>query len=111
MGIFEQRFQKKEKKHRRNYEIDDDLFTKLEHMAQIFDASLTDLANACIEQLIEDEKIIVFEKPEHELPVIHTLLIRESNLAGLENLKEKYGVSIYKLVNIAIKNALEEYDI
>lgn len=109
MGILEQRFQKKEKKHRRNYEIDDTLFIKLEHLAQVYDANLTDLANVCIEQLIKSENIAVFEKPDNELPVTHTLLIRESNLIGLENLKEKYGVSIYKLVNIAIKNVLDEY--
>lgn len=111
MGILEKRFQKKEKKHRRNYEIDDALFTKLEHLALVFDASLTDLTNVCIEQLIQSEDIVLFERPENELPVIHTFLIRESNLKGLENLKEKYGVSIYKLVNIAIKNVLDEYDI
>jgi hypothetical protein len=33
-----------------------------------------------------------------------------NNIKGLDYLKERYGISIYKLVNIAIRNALEEID-
>lgn len=75
-----------------------------------YDATVTDLVNASLEHLIESEQISLYKKAANDFSVTHTLLIRESNLAGLEDLKAKYGVSIYKLVNIAIKNVLDEYD-
>lgn len=48
-------------------------------------------------------------KPKDEIPIKHSLLIRESFVDGLEQLKDKYDISIYKLVNMSIYNALNEY--
>lgn len=110
MGYFDEKFYKRAKKHRRNYEIDDDLYTRLESYTRIYEAKMTDLVNASIEHLIETENIVLYQKSDDQLPVTHTFLVRESNVAGLERLKAKYGVSIYKLVNIAIKNVLDEYE-
>ena len=110
MGYFDQKSHKREKKYRRNYEIDDSLYVRLEQLSTIYDATVTDLVNASLEHLIESEQISLYKKAANDFSVTHTLLIRESNLAGLEDLKAKYGVSIYKLVNIAIKNVLDEYD-
>ena len=106
--LFDNAFKKRENKVRRNYEIEDSLYSKLEGYSKIYDASVTDLINECLSNLIETESIVLYKKDSNEILVTHTLLIRESNLSGLEKLKEKYGVSIYKLVNIAIRNALKE---
>ena len=106
--LFDNVFRKRENKIRRNYEIDDVLYSKLEELAKIYDASVTELINECLSNLIETENIVLYGKSGNELLVTHTLLIRESNLVGLEKLKDKYGVSIYKLVNIAIRNVLNE---
>ena len=104
--LFDSAFIKRENKIRRNYEIENSLYLKLEELSKIYDASITDLINECLANLIKTENIALYKKNENELLVTHTLLIRESNLLGLEKLKEKYGVSIYKLVNIAIRNVL-----
>lgn len=108
MNYFDEKFNKREEKIRRNYEIEDQLYSRLEQLTKVYEASVTDLINACLERLVETESINLYGREESEILVTHTLLIRESNITGLEKLKEKYGVSIYKLVNIAIKNVLNE---
>lgn len=110
MGLFDEKFYKREKKYRRNYPIDNGLYQWLEQISLVYEASVTDLLNACLGHLIEVENIRVYENPGSNFSTVHTLLIREGNLAGLEHLKAKYGVSIYKLVNISIKNIFDEYE-
>ena len=110
MGILDRRFNKKEPKLKRNYEIDDALYQRLQEQARLYDATLTDLINVCIRQLIETENITLFEQKNRDTSSIHSLLIYGSSLAGLESLKDRFGVSIYKLVNIAIKNVLDELE-
>ena len=106
--LFNHVFKKRENKIRRNYEIEDSLYSKLEELSKIYDASVTDLINECLSNLIQTENIQLYEKNSDELLVTHTLLIREGNLLGIERLKEKYGVSIFRLVNIAIRNVLND---
>ena len=50
----------------------------------------------------------MYKKPDNEISVPHSLLIREELYKKLEELREKYGISIYRLVNIAIKNVVDE---
>jgi len=108
MMLFDNAFKKREHKIRRNYEIEDNLYSRLEELSKVYDASVTDLINECLSNLIQTENIKLYEKDKNEISVTHTLLIRESNLSGIERLKEKYGVSIFKLVNIAIRNVLND---
>jgi len=108
MNFFDKKFDKKEKKHRRTYEIENTLLTELESLTKVYDASIPDLINASIEYLVATEDMALYEKDKAEITPVYTLLIKESNLTGLENLKAKYGVSIYRLVNIAIRNMLSE---
>ena len=65
-------------------------------------ASVNQLINACIEELIKKENIKMYVKPKEEISVKHSLLIRESFVQELDNLKDKYDISIYKLVNMSI---------
>ena len=106
--LFDTVFKKRENRIRRNYEIEDTLYSTLEDLSNVYDASVADLINECLSKLIQTENIQLYERDRNVLSVTHTLLIRESNLAGLERLKEKYGVSIFRLVNIAIRNVLNE---
>ena len=100
---------KREKKLRRNYEIDSSLYESLEELTLIYQATVADLINTAIEYLIKTENVLLYEKPKNEITTIHTINIRESNIAGMDKLKDKYGISIYKLVNIAIRNLLDDY--
>ena len=109
MSYLDSRHNKREKKLRRNYEIDSSLYESLEELTLIYQATVVDLINTAIEYLIKTENVLLYEKPKNEITTIHTINIRESNIAGMDKLKDKYGISIYKLVNIAIRNLLDDY--
>lgn len=108
MSYLSSRFYKRETKSRRNYEIEDTLYTELEQLASEYDASVSDLINAAISFLVETENIANYVKHPDEITVTHTVLIKQNNLAGLDRLKSKYDISIFKLVNIAIKNLIAD---
>lgn len=108
MGAFD-RFWKREVLLKKTIEIDNSLYEKLNELSRnIYQTSTNQLINACIEELIETENIKIYKKSKQEISVQHSLLIRESLFNKLEEMKDKYNLSIYRLVNIAIKNAIDE---
>lgn len=110
MGAFD-KFDRREEKIRQTIEIDDSLYEELSKLSQnVYDASVNKLINASIEELIKTEDIKISEKENKNLVVKHSLLLRRSLIQGLEKLKEKYDISLYKLVNMAINNALNQFN-
>ena len=55
---------------------------------------------------LKNENVKIYERPSNELTEAHNFAIRETSYRKLEELKNKYGLSIYKLTNIAIYNAI-----
>lgn len=108
MGAFD-RFWKRETLLKKTIELDEDLYEKINELSKtVYQTSTNQLINACIEELLKTKNIKLYERETDKMPVQHSLLIRESLFYGLEELREKYNLSIYKLVNIAMKNALGE---
>lgn len=107
MKYFENKYGKREKTYRRSYYIDNTFLTKLEELSKIYRAGIPDFINDSIEELIKTKDIKLYDPAEGELSIKYTVLVRESNLKGLENLNKRYGISLSKLVNIAIRNVLE----
>lgn len=102
------RFYKKEKKVSKTLDIDENLYSKLEILSnQVYDASISKLVNAAIEELIKKEEINIYEN-ENKAYVSRSFLIRESLIDGIYELKSKYRISICLLVNIAVRNAIIE---
>ena len=102
------RFYKREKLISRTLDIDEELYCELEDLSKnIYEASISKLVNASIENLIKTENIKLYER-KNKSYVSRSFLIRESLLEGLYDLKLKYRVSICLLINIAIRNALIE---
>ena len=102
------RFYKKEKLINRSLDIDEELYNELEYLSKnVYEASISKLVNASIEKIIETEEIQLYER-KNKSYVSRSFLLRESLIEGLYNLKEKYGISICLLVNVAIRNALIE---
>ena len=100
------KFYKKEKLISRTLEIDEELYYELEKLSsKVYDASISKLVNAAIENLIQTENIQVYKRKNTSS---RSFLIRRSFLEGLYNLKKKYRIPIYLLVNIAIRNVLIE---
>lgn len=107
MSIFDSYLLPAEKKLRRRIEIDNTLYNKLSELVKNYDdASINKLVNIAIIQLIATENINIYKRPEHEITEGHNFDIRASSYRKLEDLRSKYGLSIFKLVNIAIYNAI-----
>ena len=106
MNIFDKYLLKKDKLLKRRVEIDSSLYEKLEELTEVYDASINKMVNLAIIELIETENVQIYEKPDNEITESHNFAIRETSYEKLENLKNKYGLSIYKMINIAIYNAL-----
>lgn len=110
MGAFD-RFWKREELLKKTIVIDNSLYEKLIELSDTkYQASVNKLINASIEELVKTKNINKYKKIEGELSIQHSLLIRESLFEALEKLKQEYKISICKLVNISIKNALEEIE-
>lgn len=104
--IFDEYLLKKDKLLRRRIEIDYSLYEKLKELSKEYDASINKLVNIAIVDMIKNENIKIYERPDNEIIEAHNFAIRESSYKKLEELKNKYGLSIYKLTNIAIYNAI-----
>lgn len=108
MGAFD-RFWKKDNLLKKTITIDNSLYEKLAEIAKNeYQASTNQLINGCIEELIKTKNIKIYPKEQGELSIQHSLLIRETLFNELEKMRDEYNLSIYKLVNIAIKNAIDE---
>ena len=106
MNTFDKYLFKKDNLLRRRIEIDNFLYEQLVKLTEIYDTSINKLVNIAIIEMIRTENVNVYEKPENEIVEAHNFAIRESSYNAMEKLKNKYGLSIYKLTNIAIYNAL-----
>ena len=106
MSVFDC-FYDKEKLIRKTVEIDNDLYDKLSDILKgKYNTSVNMLINASIEELIKTENINLYAKEDKYSTMKRSLLIKESFSNGLNKLKEKYNISISKLINMAIKNAV-----
>lgn len=102
------KFDKKEKIESRTVEIDDSFYEILEKLSkEKYDASINKLVNAAIEKLIETEQIETYDQT-NRTRITRTFLLRKSLIDGLYDLRKKYRIPLYLLVNIAIRNALKE---
>ena len=106
MNTFDKYLLKKDNLLKRRIEIDNSLYEQLEKLSKIYDASINKLVNIAIIEMIKTENVKIYEKPDNEIVEAHNFAIRETSYNKLEEFKNKYGLSIYKLTNIAIYNAL-----
>lgn len=92
-------------------EIESNLYDKIEYLSEnVYDASISKIINACIDDLIEKENVQLYSKEDNELFTKHSIILRKKSLDNLNLLKEKYGISVYKLIHIAIKNVILELE-
>lgn len=105
------RFWKHDKLIQKTIEIESNLYDKIEYLSEnVYDASISKIINACIDDLIEKENVQLYTKEDNELFTKHSLILRKKSLDNLNLLKEKYGISVYKLIHIAIKNVILELE-
>ena len=106
-----ERFLKKEKWIKKSTEIEGNLYDRLKEISESeLDASINKIVDACINDLKKKKKIVIYKKETNEINVARSVIIRESMYKKLEEMRERYGISISKLMNIAIRNGLNKYD-
>ena len=104
------RFWPKDELVQKTIEIESGLYDEIEFLCEnVYDTSVSKIINACIDELIEAEDVKLYPKEANELFTKHSIILRKSSLNNLEKLKDKYGISVYKLIHIAIKNVLLQY--
>ena len=105
-----EKFNKKEKWVKKSVEIEGKLYDRLKEISnKQLDASVNKIIDACIDDLKIGEKVVIYRKEKDEINVARSIIIRESMYLKLEDMSEKYGISISKLVNLAIREGLENY--
>ncbi len=106
-----ERFYKKEKWCKKSVEIEGNQYEKLKEISSYeLDASVNKIIDACVDDLELPDKVILYKKEKNEINIIRSIIIRESMYKKLEQLREKYDISIYKLLNIAIKEGVLKYE-
>lgn len=99
------KFYKKEKRIRKTYEIEDDLYDFLQEASSLYEASVSDILNACIRELLETKNLVIYTKSELRFPS-HNVNICVSNIEGLAELSKTTPFTIKALVNMAIRNIM-----
>ena len=106
-----EKFSKKEKWVKKSVEIEGKLYDKLKEISyNDLDASVNKIIDACVDDLQLEDRVIIYRKEKDEINVARSIIIRESIYKKLEDLREKYGISISKIINIAIKMGIEKYE-
>lgn len=106
-----ERFYKKENWCKKSVEIENNLYERLKSISSYeLDASVNKIIDACVDDLELPDKITLYKKDKNEINILRSIIIRESMYEKLEQLREKYDISIYKLLNIAIKEGIEKYE-
>ena len=92
--------------------LEDSLYTKLKEIIdKDFDATISDVVNVCIEDLIsKEENIKYYPKPENEITSYRSVMIRRKNVEALNKITQNTGISLTRLVNIAMKEFIEKYE-
>ena len=91
--------------------IEDGLYTKLRDIVEeVYDAKTSEVVNACIEEFIEAGNITYIPKPEGEITLYRSIMVRKENLELLNKVSSQTGISFTRLVNMAIRKFIKSFE-
>lgn len=91
--------------------LEDKLYTELKEIVDVeYDATISDIVNICVEDLLESGKVEYCAKPENEITIYRSIMLRKDNVEGLKGINKRTGISVTRLINIAMKEFLENYN-
>ena len=105
--LLDKKFYLREKRVQRIYEIDDELYEFLREASKIYKATISDIFNACIKELLESNNLQIYQSKKDILFPAHSFDVNESNVKGLGNLKKETTYNMNVLVSMAIRNVME----
>lgn len=103
----DEKFLKRERRFRRNYALEETCYRFLLEGAKYYNATMSDLLNVCLEELIQTEYVVLYQT-KNLLNPSKAFYISQSNIAGLDILKQKHGLGLEKLANIAVYNIMSQ---
>lgn len=108
MNMFETLAKKGPKTHRarKSYTISDEMYDKLVYLSKfVYDASINKLICCSVENFLNKSEVNLYssEKSPASKRIVY---LKQETFEKLEALRTKYGISISKLIDIAIHDAL-----
>ena len=96
----------------RSMNIEEKLYAELQEILyKEYHATISELVNYCIERLLlEDKEIYYYKKPDGEIVIYRSIMFRRNNIEALQKIKNSTGISMTRLVNLAIKEFIDEYN-
>lgn len=96
---------------KKSINIDDSLYKRLmRYTKKNYDATISDMINVCIEDLLSTGSVKYYAKPEDEITIYRSVMIRKENAEALNKITHETGISLTRLVNIAMKEFLDKYN-
>ena len=96
---------------KKSINIDDSLYKRLMRFTKKnYDATISDMINVCIEDLLSTGSVKYYAKPEDEITIYRSVMIRKENVEALNKITQETGISLTRLVNIAMKEFLDKYN-
>ena len=96
---------------KKSINIDDSLYKRLmRYTKKNYDATISDMINVCIEDLLSTGSVKYYAKPEDEITIYRSVMIRKENTEALNKITQETGISLTRLVNIAMKEFLDKYN-
>ena len=111
MSAIDRLYKKDNSTVQKSINLEDKLYTNLKQIVENeYDATISDVINACIEDLISSGNIKYYAKPEGEITIYRSIMIRKENVESLNQITKETGISLTRLVNIAMKEFLDNYN-
>lgn len=109
-SFFDNYFLKREEREYRSYELEEDVYQFLKKNSEYYNATMSDLINVCIGELIRTKelKVKVYESNQLGMNPSTNLYIDKSKTVILKQLKESSGISLKRLVNASVRNIMEK---
>lgn len=96
---------------KKSINIDDSLYKRLmRYTKKNYDATISDMINVCIGDLLSTGSVKYYAKPEDEITIYRSVMIRKENAEALNKITQETGISLTRLVNIAMKEFLDKYN-
>jgi hypothetical protein len=111
MSAIDRLYKKENSTVQKSINLEDKLYTELKQLVENeYDATISDVINVCIEDLISSGNIKYYAKPEGEITIYRSIMIRKENVKALNKITKETGISLTRLVNIAMKEFLDNYN-
>ena len=111
MSAIDRLYKKDNSTVQKSINLEDKLYTELKQLVENeYDATISDVINACIEDLRSSGNIKYYAKPEGEITIYRSIMIRKENVKALNKITKETGISLTRLVNIAMKEFLDNYN-